>query len=320
MWFHVDAAYGGFFQLTERGRAAFRGSERADSITLDPHKGLFLPYGTGGLIVRDREAMRDAHFEGAAYLQDLPPSGELPNYNELTPELSRDVRGLRVWFPLVLHGVAAFRDALDEKLDLTAADHGLAARRSEPGGRLGSAAHRRRVPHARRRRGALAAVAGADQRDEARVPVLDADPGGVLVAGLHRVAPDARRPDRRVRDDRARRPPPRWPERCPSFPRSARSPSGSTRSRRAACFAAADVLSFSSLKTVTPRPVELAGATVAIRAEPRQVRRDRLRRRAPAAVPSVARRSRRRGGAAQDHEAPGGGRPVPTRRSGPRSW
>ena len=119
LWFHIDAAYGGFFQLTERGRTAFRGSERADSITLDPHKGLFLPYGTGGLIVRDREAMRDAHFEGAAYLQDLPPSGELPNYNELTPELSRDVRGLRVWFPLVLHGVGAFRDALDEKLDLT---------------------------------------------------------------------------------------------------------------------------------------------------------------------------------------------------------
>jgi len=119
LWFHVDAAYGGFFQLTDRGRARFRGAERADSITVDPHKGLFLPYGTGGLIVRDREAMRDAHFEGAAYLQDLPPSGELPNYNELTPELSRDVRGLRVWFPLVLHGVEAFREALDEKLDLT---------------------------------------------------------------------------------------------------------------------------------------------------------------------------------------------------------
>jgi aromatic-L-amino-acid decarboxylase len=119
IWFHVDAAYGGFFQLTERGRGLFQGVTRADSVTVDPHKGLFLPYGTGGLIVRDREAMRDAHFESAAYLQDLPPTDELPNYNELTPELSRDVRGLRVWFPLVLHGVAAFREALDEKLDLT---------------------------------------------------------------------------------------------------------------------------------------------------------------------------------------------------------
>ncbi|MGZ8566802.1 MAG: pyridoxal phosphate-dependent decarboxylase family protein [Actinomycetota bacterium] len=119
LWMHVDAAYGGFFQLTERGRARFSGIERADSITLDPHKGMFLPYGTGGLVVRDREPLRAAHFEGAAYLQDLPPSGDLPNYAELTPELSRDMRGLRVWFPLVLHGVQRFRDALDEKLDLS---------------------------------------------------------------------------------------------------------------------------------------------------------------------------------------------------------
>jgi aromatic-L-amino-acid decarboxylase len=119
LWMHVDAAYGGFFRLTDRGRSWFRGIERADSITVDPHKGLFLPYGTGGLVVRDGAALRDAHFEGAAYLQDLPPAGDLPNYNEISPELSRDNRGFRVWFPLVLHGVSAFRDALDEKLDLT---------------------------------------------------------------------------------------------------------------------------------------------------------------------------------------------------------
>jgi aromatic-L-amino-acid decarboxylase len=118
LWMHVDGAYGGFFQLTDRGRAAFHGIERSDSVTLDPHKGMFLPYGTGGLVVRDGEALRDAHYEGAAYLQDLPPTGELPNYSEYSAELSRDWRGLRVWFPLRLHGVAAFREALDEKLDL----------------------------------------------------------------------------------------------------------------------------------------------------------------------------------------------------------
>ncbi len=130
LWMHVDAAYGGFFQLTDRGRALFRGIERADSVTLDPHKGLFLPYGTGGLVVRDREALRAAHFETAEYLQDLPPSGDLPNYSELSPELSRDMRGLRVWFPLVLHGVERFREALDEKLDL--ADELDATLRADP--------------------------------------------------------------------------------------------------------------------------------------------------------------------------------------------
>ncbi len=118
LWLHVDGAYGGFFQLTERGRALFRGIERADSITLDPHKGMFLPYGTGSLVVRDGGRLRDAHYAGADYLQDLAPEGEIPNFSEYSPELTRDFRGLRVWLPLKLHGVGAFRESLDEKLDL----------------------------------------------------------------------------------------------------------------------------------------------------------------------------------------------------------
>src|SRR5205085_10387593 len=97
LWFHVDAAYGGFFQLTERGRSRFAGIERADSITLDPHKGMFLPYGCGSLLVRDAAALRAAHHVGAAhYLQDLTGDG-LPNFSEYSPELSRGFRGLRVW-------------------------------------------------------------------------------------------------------------------------------------------------------------------------------------------------------------------------------
>jgi aromatic-L-amino-acid decarboxylase len=117
LWFHVDGAYGGFFRLTERGRAAFRGIERADSVTLDPHKGLFLPYGTGSLIVRRSEDLKAAHRGGALYLPAESDS-DLPDFADYSPELSRDNRGLRVWLPLHLHGIAAFRRALDEKLDL----------------------------------------------------------------------------------------------------------------------------------------------------------------------------------------------------------
>jgi len=118
LWLHVDAAYGGFFRLTERGRARLAGIERADSIVMDPHKSLFLPFGTGCLLVRNEEALRLAHVEDeGAFRRDIP-ADEALNFSDITPELTRPFRGLRLWLPLHLHGVAAFREALDAKLDL----------------------------------------------------------------------------------------------------------------------------------------------------------------------------------------------------------
>lgn len=120
LWLHVDAAYGGFFQLTEHGRAMLRGIERADSITLDPHKGMFLPYGTGALLVRDGRLLREAHTVGEPhYMQDIERSEHAVDLAEYSPELTRDFRGLRVWLPLRVHGPEAFGRALQEKLTLT---------------------------------------------------------------------------------------------------------------------------------------------------------------------------------------------------------
>jgi aromatic-L-amino-acid decarboxylase len=119
MWFHVDGAYGAFFMLTERGRAAMRGIEQADSITLDPHKTLFQPYGTGAVLVRDASTLRRAFSSHADYLPDMQGEEELIDFCEISPELSRDFRGLRIWLPIKLLGIEPFREALDEKLDLT---------------------------------------------------------------------------------------------------------------------------------------------------------------------------------------------------------
>lgn len=118
MWLHVDAAYGGFFMLTERGRKAMKGIERADSITLDPHKGLFLPYGTGSLLVRDGSALRRAHRVKAVYLPETEHEPDLVDLSQFSPELSRAFRGLRVWLPLKMHGIGPFRRNLEEKLQL----------------------------------------------------------------------------------------------------------------------------------------------------------------------------------------------------------
>jgi aromatic-L-amino-acid decarboxylase len=121
VWLHVDAAYGGAFVLCEEGRRRLAGIGRADSIALDPHKGMFLPYGTGCLLVAEGEHLRRAHDLGGSYLQDLEGAGTSEvtwSPAALGPELSRDFRGLRLWLPLMLHGAGAFRAALAEKLAL----------------------------------------------------------------------------------------------------------------------------------------------------------------------------------------------------------
>ena len=114
----VDGAYGGFFLLTERGRAAMA-APSADSITLDPHKSLFLPYGMGSSSSRRRRA-ETRHALSAVYLPSMQEDPDLVDFNQISPELSRSWRGLRVWLPIKMHGIAPFRKNLDEKLDLAA--------------------------------------------------------------------------------------------------------------------------------------------------------------------------------------------------------
>jgi glutamate/tyrosine decarboxylase-like PLP-dependent enzyme len=115
-WFHVDAAYGGFFLLTEHGRQMLRGIERSDSVILDPHKSLFLPYGAGIVVVRNAQALAAAHEYEGAYMQDAEREPGETSPADLSAELSKHFRALRMWLPLMLVGTRPFRAALEEKL------------------------------------------------------------------------------------------------------------------------------------------------------------------------------------------------------------
>ena len=116
LWFHVDAAYGGFAAICESGRQKLVGMERADSLTLDPHKWLYAPMGTGCVLVRDREALENAFRAEGDYLKDVPR--DEVNFFDRGPELSRPGRALGVWMLLRSAGLDALAHQVEADLDL----------------------------------------------------------------------------------------------------------------------------------------------------------------------------------------------------------
>jgi glutamate/tyrosine decarboxylase-like PLP-dependent enzyme len=118
LWHHIDAAYGGFFILTDEGRAKLNGIELGDSVVIDPHKGLFLPYGLGVVLVKNVDDLKRSFSFEANYMQDAFTGIDELSPAELSPELTKHFRGMRLWLPLKLHGIAPFRACLDEKLVL----------------------------------------------------------------------------------------------------------------------------------------------------------------------------------------------------------
>lgn len=116
IWLHVDAAYGGFAALTERGRRWLAGIELADSVTLDPHKWLYQPFECGCSLVRRGELLEDAFRIAPDYLMEAR-SGVV-NFADRNLQLSRTSRVLKVWLSINTFGLAAFREAIDRSLDL----------------------------------------------------------------------------------------------------------------------------------------------------------------------------------------------------------
>jgi aromatic-L-amino-acid decarboxylase len=116
IWFHLDGAYGAFFALCDEGRSVLGGMEKSDSIVMDPHKGLFLPYGSGAVLVKRASRLLESFHYQANYMQDAVREETAPSPADLSPELTKHFRGMRLWLPLKLHGLAPFRAALSEKI------------------------------------------------------------------------------------------------------------------------------------------------------------------------------------------------------------
>ncbi len=115
LWHHVDGAYGAFFHMCPELRPLLTGLPQADSLTLDPHKGLFLPYGTGALLVAEGDALKAAHSVTASYMPANQEDADLYDPHQFGPDLSRGFPGLRVWLAVKLYGATRYRAAIAEK-------------------------------------------------------------------------------------------------------------------------------------------------------------------------------------------------------------
>jgi aromatic-L-amino-acid/L-tryptophan decarboxylase len=130
VWLHVDGAYGGFAAITSRGAAWLSGIERADSVTLDPHKWLYQSYECGCLLVRDGAALEAAFAIEPDYLHDAGADEGEVNFSDRGLQLSRTSKALKIWLSIHTFGLDAFRDTIDTCLDLAAAAEAIIA--SEP--------------------------------------------------------------------------------------------------------------------------------------------------------------------------------------------
>ncbi|WP_088340818.1 pyridoxal phosphate-dependent decarboxylase family protein [Robiginitalea sediminis] len=119
LWFHVDAAYGGGALLADSVRHLFQGIEKADSVTIDPHKWLFSPYDCGAIIYRNPELAREAHSQEGSYLDIFKDEGAQGfNPADYQIQLTRRLRGMPLWFSLAMHGTNRYKWAVERGISL----------------------------------------------------------------------------------------------------------------------------------------------------------------------------------------------------------
>jgi aromatic-L-amino-acid decarboxylase len=121
LWFHVDAAYGGALALSEKHRHLLKGIERADSVTVDPHKWMFVPFAAGATLVRDGgRILRDSFDITPEYLSEQRGGEDVPfdcfRYGQLG---TKRFNALKVWMALKTLGTRGYAEIIDRQIELT---------------------------------------------------------------------------------------------------------------------------------------------------------------------------------------------------------
>jgi len=117
VWYHIDGAYGLAGILDPASKHLFKGTEKADSFIVDPHKWLFTPFDCCALVYRKPALAAAAHTQHGEYLDALTDGGDY-NPSDYAYNLTRRARGLPLWFSLATYGVKAYRLAIAENIKL----------------------------------------------------------------------------------------------------------------------------------------------------------------------------------------------------------
>ena len=121
LWFHVDAAYGGFASISSNLKSLMQGIDRADSIALDPHKWLFVPYEAGCILVKNPEYMKNTFSMDASYLHlndDTGTSNTYVDFSNYGIQLSRQFRALKIWMSLKQYGIQKYGRMIEQNVNL----------------------------------------------------------------------------------------------------------------------------------------------------------------------------------------------------------
>lgn len=118
LWMHIDGAYGGAAILSNKGKQLLKGIERADSLTVDPHKWFYQPYEIGCLLIKDHNWLSSTFSEKPEYLRDIEGNESEINFYDHGIQLTRRFRALKFYMSLKTFGLASFKKAIQYNIDL----------------------------------------------------------------------------------------------------------------------------------------------------------------------------------------------------------